>query len=260
MNRSIAIVMAGGKGTRMQSPLPKVLVEVAGRPMIDYVLEALFQGGVGRTIVVVGYKADLVRQHLEAQSGPASKNVQFAEQRTQLGTGHAVMQCRELLAGLEGPVVVVAGDSPLMQSDSIAALLAAFERDRPACLIGTGYRDDPTGFGRVLRDVERNFKGIVEEKDATPQQRKITEVNLSCYVFNCRDLLEALDSLSNDNAQGEYYLTDVPGIMQASGKQVAALDVLRPCESLSINTVEQLREVERVLGQWDQGTGGPGDR
>lgn len=247
MTESVAVVMAAGKGTRMKSELPKVLVEVCGRPMIDYVIEALDRGGVQRKIVVVGYQAELVRSHLSSQTGEAFAGVEFAEQAEQLGTGHAVMMCREQLADFDGPVLVVAGDSPLMQSTSIAALLAEFDRRRPACLLGTGYRDDPTGFGRVLRDEQEAFCGIVEEKDATDQQRAITEVNLSCYVFNCRDLLDALSQLSSNNAQGEYYLTDAPGIMQSQGKEVRALDVLQPCEALSINTLDHLEQVEQEM-------------
>ena len=244
MSNSIAVVMAAGKGTRMKSELPKVLVPVLGRPMIEYVIEALRAGGVHQQIVVVGYRAELVRQLLDGRKG-----VSFADQHEQLGTGHAVMMCRDQLAEHDGAVLVVAGDSPLMQSDSITALLAEFDRRRPACILGSGYRDDPTGFGRVVRDEDGQFVGIVEEKDATHEQRQIKEVNLSCYVFNCRDLLAALDQLNNTNAQGEYYVTDCPGILLDGGKEVIALDVLKPCEALSINTMDDLARVEAELSR-----------
>ncbi|MCE9555288.1 MAG: NTP transferase domain-containing protein [Planctomycetes bacterium] len=249
MNSPVAVVMAAGKGTRMKSELPKVLIEVCGRPMVFYALEALRRAGVERLLVVIGYRADLVRETLVSESG-----VTFCEQREQLGTGHAVMMCREALSGHDGPVLVVAGDSPLMQSDSIAALLAAFERDRPACILGTGYRDNPVGLGRIVRDGERRFLGIVEEKDATPQQREIREVNLSCYVFDAKELLWSLDRLENRNAQGEYYITDCPGILLGAGKEVRALDVLKPCEALSINTPEELKAVESYLVSEVSGT------
>jgi len=244
MNPPVAVVMAAGKGTRMKSELPKVLIEVCGRPMIFYALEALRRAGVKRLLVVVGYGADLVRQTLKDEPG-----VTFCEQREQLGTGHAVMMCREELAGYDGPVLVVAGDSPLMQSDSIAALLDEFKQSRPACILGTGYRDNPAGLGRIVRDANRKFLGIVEEKDATPQQREIREVNLSCYVFDAKELLWSLSRLENSNAQGEYYLTDCPGILLEAGKEVRALDVLKPCEALSINTPEDLAAVEVYLRQ-----------
>ena len=247
MSDPIAIVMAAGKGTRMKSALPKVLVEVCGRPMIEYVLDALDRGGVHRKIVVVGYQAQAVRDHLTRNGFADGTALSFVEQREQLGTGHAVMMCRDELASHEGAVLVVAGDSPLMQSESIRALLDEFERSQPACLLGTGYRDDPTGFGRIQRDDRGEFLEIVEERDASPRQRQIREVNLSCYVFNCADLLPALQQLKNKNSQGEYYLTDVPGILQSQGKRVRALDVLKPCEALSINTLDDLAVVEEEL-------------
>jgi bifunctional UDP-N-acetylglucosamine pyrophosphorylase/glucosamine-1-phosphate N-acetyltransferase/UDP-N-acetylglucosamine pyrophosphorylase len=243
----IAIVMAAGKGTRMKSELPKVLVPVCGRPMIDYVLQALRQAGVGRQIVVIGHRAELVERHLGGQP-----DVTFVRQTQQLGTGHAVMMCRQELADFDGPVLVVAGDSPLMQSDSIEALFAEFDQARPACILGTGYRDDPTGFGRILRDPQGRFAGIVEEKDASDQQRQIREVNLSCYVFNCRDLLVSLQQLDNTNVQGEYYVTDCPGILLNRGLDVRALDVLKPCEALSINTVNDVRQVEAEMQRRQQ--------
>jgi len=226
----------------MKSDLPKVLVHVAGRPMIEFVLDALAAGGVERTVVVVGYRGELVRQTLADRKG-----VTFVEQREQLGTGHAVMVCREALSGYDGAVLVVAGDSPLMQPSSIAAILKEFERTKPACLLGTATRSDPTGLGRIIRNSQGNFQGIVEERDATESQRRITEVNMSCYVFDGRQLFPALDRIGRHNAQGEYYLTDCPGVMLAAGQSVAALNVLQPCEALSINTVEELAIVEREL-------------
>ena len=164
MAESVAVVMAAGKGTRMKSDLPKVLVEVCGRPMVEYVLEALTAGGVTRKVVVVGHQAERVRETLGGAGFLEDGTVQFAEQREQLGTGHAVMMCREQLEGHDGAVLVVAGDSPLMQRDSIRALLEEFEQSRPACILGTGYRDDPTGLGRIVRDDEGKFVGIVEGK------------------------------------------------------------------------------------------------
>ncbi len=242
MSKSVAVVMAAGKGTRMKSDLPKVLVEVNGRPMIEYVLDALIAGGVDQIVVVVGYQADLVKQTLAHRT-----ELIFCLQEEQLGTGHAVMMCRDELADHDGAVLVVAGDSPLMQSSSISALLAEFEKEQPACLLGTGYTDNPFGLGRVIRDDQGQFVGIVEEKDATDEQRKINEVNLSCYIFNSQELLKALDELSPENAQGEYYVTDCPGIMMNQGKSVRAADVLQACEALSINTVDQLAVVEATM-------------
>ncbi len=242
MPAKTAVVLAAGMGTRMKSELPKVLVEVCSRPMILYVLDALAAGGIERTIVVVGYRAELVRQTLKDRPG-----VEFALQAERLGTGHAVMCCRDLLAEYDGPVMVVAGDSPLMRAESIAALLAEFERSPAAAILGTAHKPNPEGLGRILRNEQADFVGIVEEKDATERQRKITEVNLSYYVFNCRDLLPTLDQLRSDNAQGEYYITDSPGVLVAQGKEVRALPVLQPCEALTINTFDQLAAVEAEM-------------
>jgi bifunctional UDP-N-acetylglucosamine pyrophosphorylase / glucosamine-1-phosphate N-acetyltransferase len=242
MKSNVAIVLAAGKGTRMKSDLPKVLVEVCRRPMLEYVLDALEAGGIRRTIVVIGYRADLVRTAIDGRPG-----VEFAVQTEQLGTGHAVRACRDLLVGQQGPVLVVAGDSPMMQSASIGALLADFERSPAACLLGTARKQNPDGLGRILRNAQGEFVGIVEHKDATEEQLRISEVNMSYYVFRCGDLFGALEHVRADNAQGEYYLTDVPGLLVAQGKPVRALCVLRPCESLSINTTAELAEVERVM-------------
>lgn len=244
--------MAAGKGTRMKSELPKVLVPVCGRPMIDFVLDALDAAGIGCVVVVVGYRADDVKQALAGR-----RNVQFALQAEQRGTGHAVMSAREFLSGHDGAVLVVAGDSPLMQPDSLRKLLAEFDRHRPACILGTASKDDPRGLGRIVRDAAGRFAAIVEEKDATPEQRQIREVNLSCYVFNAVDLLWALERIRPDNAQGEYYVTDCPGILLAAGKDVRALNVLQPCEALSINNMEELAVVAAAMRE--RGMGCPGD-
>jgi bifunctional UDP-N-acetylglucosamine pyrophosphorylase/glucosamine-1-phosphate N-acetyltransferase len=241
-NDAVAIVLAAGKGTRMKSELPKVLVPVAGRPMLHYVLDALEEAGVERRLVVVGYRSDLVRAEVGGKPG-----VEFAEQTEQLGTGHAVMMCRSALADHRGPVVIVAGDSPMLQSESVATLLAEFRGRGAACLLGTVNRDNPAGYGRIVRNAAGEFTGIVEEKDATPEQRVIREVNVSTYVFDAAALVEALDQLRADNAQREYYITDCPALLLAAGKRVEALPVLKPCEALSINNTDELAAVEQEL-------------
>ncbi len=237
-----AIVLAAGKGTRMQSDLPKVLFEACGRPMITYVIDVLERAGIERIVVVVGYKAELVREALAGRS-----SVTFAEQTEQLGTGHAVMMCRAAIQGHTGPILIVTGDSPLIQQSSVEKLLADFSASQPACLLGTLHKADPTGLGRIVRDGSGAFEGIVEEKDATSEQRAITEVNMSTYVFEAAELLGALDQLTDENRQREYYITDCPGILKREGKQVRALAVLQPCESLSVNTLEDLKIVEEEM-------------
>ncbi len=242
MSKPLAIVLAAGKGTRMKSELPKVLVPVCGQPMVRYVVAALRESGVERIVVVVGYKAELVRQELAGEPG-----LTFVEQTEQLGTGHAVMVCRDELQSHDGPVVIVTGDSPMLQVSSVRALLAEYEQSSPACLLGTAHRADPTGLGRIVRDADAGFVGVVEEKDATEQQRAITEVNMSTYVFDGIELLSSLDQLTTANAQAEYYITDCPGILKDAGKRVEALAALKPCEALSVNTVDDLAAVEAEM-------------
>ena len=242
MSKRLAIVLAAGKGTRMESDLPKVLVPACGRPLVEYVLDSLDAAKIDEVIVVVGYKSDQVRETLAHRS-----NVKFVEQTEQLGTGHAVQVCREHLTGHDGPVLVVTGDSPLTQSSSLIELLDLFDADKPACVMGTLIKDDPTGLGRVVRDGEGNFAAIVEHKDATEEQLAVKEVNMSMYVFDGKTLVPTLDQLKNDNKQGEFYITDCPGIMKAAGQDVRALPVLKPCEALSINNLADLKKVEEEM-------------
>lgn len=237
-NSRLAVVLAAGKGTRMKSDLPKVLCQVHDRPLIDYVLDVLETVRVRRTLVVVGYRADDVRDALAQRRG-----VEFVEQTEQLGTGHAVKVCREKLVGHAGPVLVLTGDSPLVQAESLSRLFDEFERERPACVLGTIHKADPSGLGRIVRGAKGEFTGIVEERDASPEQKRLTEVNMSTYLFDGGELLHALDRLTNHNRQGEYYLTDCPGILRKEGKDVRALAVLRPCEALSVNNVDELQAV-----------------
>ena len=247
MDAPIAIVMAAGKGTRMKSDLPKVLCQANGRPLVSYVLDSLKEAGVTGMVVVIGYKSELVESELG--NDPA---IRFAYQTEQLGTGHAVMMCRELIDKHDGPVVVVAGDSPMMQASSIRALLDEFEQSKAACILGTLVHQDPTGLGRIVRDEEGRFVGIVEHKDATDEQLAIAEVNMSTYVFDCQKMLWALDSLTDDNQQKEYYITDLPGILLENNEDVRALPVLKPIEALSVNTVEHLADVERAMKELAQ--------
>lgn len=223
----------------MKSDLPKVLFPALGRPMIHWVLDALQQAGVSQTIVVVGYRADDVKEELKDRD-----NVSFALQAEQLGTGHAVQVCRDQLESLQGSTIVVAGDSPLIQPTSIQKVIEEFNNGDWSCLLGTLMKDNPFGLGRIARDSEGKFDRIVEQKDATDEQQEIKEVNMSTYIFDNQDLLWALSQLSNENAQGEYYLTDCPKILKEAGKNVDALPVLQSCESLSINTIDELKLVE----------------
>lgn len=239
--------MAAGKGTRMKSELPKVLVPVGGKPMIEYVIDALHQANVSEIIMVVGYKSDLVRQELAKYP-----DLQFVEQTEQKGTGHAVKCCQSLLEDQTGPLFVIAGDSPMIQVDSIKKLFHEYDQNnngdqKVSCILGTTIKENPTGMGRILRDKNNNFLGIVEEKDANPEQKLIQEINMSYYIFDTTDLFRALNEVRTNNVQNEYYITDVPGIMLQKNQKVLALPILHPLESLGVNTVEDLIVVEQAM-------------
>lgn len=242
MTQRTAVVLAAGKGTRMKSDLPKVLFPVLGRSMIHWVLDALEKVGVTKTIVVVGYRADAVREELAGR-----RSLSFVTQEQQLGTGHAVTCAKEELAKVTGPVFILAGDSPLVQASSLEKLLVEFDRLKPSCLLGTLCKDNPEGLGRIVRDSNGDFEDIVEHKDATDEQRQIREVNMSTYLFDAKRLLWALGELKNDNVQKEYYLTDCPRILKQEGDLVAARSVLAGCEALSINTIAELGLVEERM-------------
>lgn len=243
MNEPCAVILAAGKGTRMKSDLPKVLCPVVGRPMIHFVLDALEKAGIHRHIVVVGHESELVEAELKSRGA----DTHFVLQEPQLGTGHAVQMCRDALAEQQGPTIVVAGDSPLIQASSLQDLVQHFGQTQPALLLGTLEKEDPTGLGRIVRDQDGEFTGIVEHKDATSEQLAIREVNMSTYLFQTQDLLQVLQQLSNDNAQSEYYLTDCARLLRESGRPVAAVPVLKECESLSINNVEELQLVDEKM-------------
>lgn len=246
--RPIAVVLAAGKGTRMGSDLPKVAHEAAGRTLVHWVVDALRAAGVDDCIVVVGHRAEVVEACLAGVPG-----VSFALQREQRGTGDAVAAAAEAIRARSDagrgrrPVVVVCGDSPMLRPESVRGLLERFAARGAACILGTAVTSDPQGLGRIVRDRSGRFLRIVEQKDATPEEREIREVNMSTYVFAADDLLRALSRLGNANASGEYYLTDCPGILLAEGLPVDAVACLDPSETLSVNTPEQLAEVAAAL-------------
>jgi len=241
MTETTAVVLAAGKGTRMKSELPKVLFPVLGRAMIHWVLDALQSAGIRQIIVVVGYRAELVKNEL------SSRGVDFAVQTEQLGTGHAVRMCKPQLEKGDNPVLVVAGDSPMIQASSVRELIEDFEEGGFDCLLGTLVKDNPYGLGRIVRDSKNQFLRIVEHKDASLEQRQIGEVNMSTYLFDRSSLLWALDNLKNNNSQSEYYLTDCPELLLNHGKKVDARPVLKACEALSINTIDEMAMVESKM-------------
>lgn len=238
----VAIILAAGQGKRMRSERPKVLHEVCGQPMIRYVVEAARGAGVRSIIVIVGYGGDEVRAALADEP-----DIHFAEQREQRGTGHAVKCARPLLEGFSGPAMVLVGDEPLMRAEPLADLLQRGQEQKTACLLGTATVDDPTGFGRILRDTAGHFLRIIEQRDCDPDEALIREVNPSCYVFELPLMWQALDQLGTSNAQGEEYLTDAPTILQGMGHKVMALNLLHADDILGVNTREHLAEAAAIM-------------
>lgn len=240
MAEFVAVILAAGKGTRMKSALPKVLHRVGGQPMLGHVLTSAKQAGAARSVTVIGFGADAVRKEI----GPASE---FVVQAEQLGTGHAVMQARAALDGYDGTVMVLCGDTPLLTADLLGRLYAAHREAAATATVLTARMDDPAGYGRVIRDAAGQVVRIVEQKDASPAELAVNEINTGIYCFESRPLLAALDGLTCDNKQGEYYLTDVIGIFVAQGAKVWALTADDERETLGINSRRQLAEAEKIL-------------
>ncbi|MDX1690302.1 MAG: bifunctional UDP-N-acetylglucosamine diphosphorylase/glucosamine-1-phosphate N-acetyltransferase GlmU [Acidimicrobiia bacterium] len=234
-----AIVLAAGQGTRMKSERPKVVHEAAGRPLVGWVLDAALGFEPDEVVVVVGHGADEVEAVLP-------DGVRTAVQAEQLGTGHAVMAALGEMGDVSADtVVVLPGDSPLLRSDTLAALVAAHRDGGHEATLLTAVLDDPFGYGRVIRDGER-VVGIVEERDADESQRAIQEVGVSTYVFSGDALVRGLRGIDRSNAQGEYYLTDVIGVLASSGR-VGAMAVGDPVDTSGVNSHDQLAEASAEL-------------
>ena len=226
----------------MKSDLPKVCHEVGGRPMVCAVVDACIEAGCGRVVVVVGFRQELVREALSGYD-----QVEFVVQDEQLGTGHAVMCADDAFEGVEGDVFVLAGDGPLIRAQTLRTLLDRHRSSGARAALATSVIDDPTGYGRIVRDGDGAFVGIVEQKNATDEQLAIREVNPSYYCFDAKALFETLGRVGRNETTGEYYITDVPSLMLAGGAVVEVIDAVPPEDVLSINTLEQLAEVDRIF-------------
>ncbi|MEM8872928.1 MAG: NTP transferase domain-containing protein [Planctomycetota bacterium] len=241
---SLAIILAAGRSTRMKSDLPKPLHEVAGKPMLGHILDACWAGGIDRAIVVVGHG----KEHVIQRFG-SDERITFVEQTEQLGTGHAVMVCRDALDGEadDSDVLILAGDLPMITGDIVHAIRNAHAEDDADATLGTGVLDDPTGYGRVVRDEAGNFDAIVEQLDATPEQREVREVFPSLYCVKCGVLLDTLAKLTNDNAKGEYYLTDIYAIAKRDGRRVLAVEAVTADDIIAPNSRDQLADADAAM-------------
>jgi bifunctional UDP-N-acetylglucosamine pyrophosphorylase/glucosamine-1-phosphate N-acetyltransferase len=240
MSNRYAIILAAGQGTRMKSKLYKVLHPVGGKPMVQHVIDQVKSLNIKEIVTIVGHGAEKVKTQLGDDS-------QYALQAEQLGTAHAVLQSEGMLAGKEGVTIVVCGDTPLIKAETMEALFKHHEETNAKATILTARAEDPTGYGRIIRNASGLVEKIVEHKDATEQERSINEINTGTYCFDNRLLFEAIHSVSNDNVQGEYYLPDVIEIMKSKGEIVSAYVTESFAETLGVNDRVALAEAESTM-------------
>lgn len=230
---SAAIILAAGAGTRMKSDKPKVAHEMLGKPLVRWVLDAALEAGVSRLVTVVGHKREQVEPLVEGLSD-------IVVQERLLGTADAVASCRSALAGFKGSLLVLSGDCPLISAGTMRSLVELREREDAAVVVLTMRPEDPHGYGRIIRDANGQVERIVEQKDASPEEAAVGECNSGFYCFDAEALFEALEQVGSDNAQGEFYLTDVLEISRRAGRAVLALPAADDVECLGVNTQEQL--------------------
>jgi len=240
MSDLFSIVLAAGKGTRMRSELPKVLHKISGKPMIGHVVDLLKEIKSSQIFVVVGHQAELVKTSL-------GEGINYVEQKEQLGTGHAVLQVRSELFNKSGITLVISGDTPLLTYDTIIELINEHKRSMAAVTILTSDLETPTGYGRIIRNNKEEVVKIVEEKDATKEEKSIKEINTGIYCFDNEKLFRALLNVKKNNNQGEYYLTDVIEILHSEGEIVSAYKTQDYTETIGINDRFVLAEAEKIL-------------
>ena len=235
-----SIILAAGMGTRMKSQKPKVLHKVCGKELCKWVIDASKKAGADTVVSVIGHKADMVKEAL-------GKSCEFAIQSEQKGTGHAVMQAADFIKDTDGNVVILNGDAPLITAETIKDVIAYHNENKNAVTVITAVLDDATGYGRIVRDANGDVKKIVEQKDASDEEKKINEVNSGMYVFDSAALSYALTKLTPNNAQGEYYLTDTVEILLEAGKKAGAFAIEDNDEIRGINDRIQLYEAEKIM-------------
>lgn len=239
-----AVILAAGQSTRMNTRMPKVLHEVCGRPMLEWVLTACRDAGVTKHYVVVGYGKD----QIVARYGGCD-DVVFVEQAQQRGTGHAVMCCREHLEGFQGLTLVLCGDAPLIRTETVKTLIEKHLQEKSAVTLATAEMNDPTGYGRIVRDGYGNIQGIVEHNDCNPAQLAIGEINPGYFCFNTPHLLEALSKIKPNNKKNEYYLTDALHILLADGFKATAVTAVAEEDAMGVNNRRQLSLAGKIMQQ-----------
>ena len=235
-----AIILAAGKGTRMKSKLYKVLHPVAGKPMVEHILDQVEQTEPTEIVTIVGHGAEMIKSHLGERS-------QYALQAEQLGTGHAVMQAQELLGGKQGTTLVITGDTPLLTAETLKNLFDYHQGKNASATILTAHAEDPTGYGRIIRDHVGIVERIVEQKDASEEEARVQEINTGTFCFDNESLFEALAKTDTNNTQGEYYLTDIIEILKKEGKAVAAYQMADFDEALGVNDRVALSTANKIM-------------
>jgi len=235
-----ALVLAAGKGTRMQSDLAKVLHPLCGKPLLAYCLEVAEAVGAERIAVVIGYQAEAVRQAC------AGSTAVFVEQREQLGTGHAVLQAKEIFQGYEGNILILCGDVPLLRAETLNRLIDCHSSVQAVVTVMTVVLKDPGNYGRIVKGAEGEIRKIVEAKDASAEERAIGEINTGIYCVDSRFLFHAVSRITNHNAQNEYYLTDIMEIARQDGLKTMAFVASDPLEVMGINTPAELELAAQI--------------
>ena len=240
MENKYIIILAAGKGTRMKSTLYKVLHPVAGKAMVEHIIDQVEKTNPKEIVTIVGHGAEAIKSQLGARSN-------YALQAEQLGTGHAVMQAKDLLEGKKGTTLVITGDTPLLTSETLTNLFDYHQGKNASATILTAHADDPTGYGRIIRDHVGIVEKIVEQKDASQQEAFVQEINTGTFCFDNEALFSALAKIDTNNAQGEYYLTDIIEILKKEGKTVAAYQMADFDEAMGINDRVALAEANKIM-------------
>ncbi len=240
MNKELRVViLAAGKGTRMNSDLPKVLHKLQSKPLIDYVIDESELLNPKEIILVVGFKKESVIKHTQSRI-----NLKYTTQIEQLGTGHAVLQTNELLKNRKGHILILYGDVPNIKASTLQPIVSDHISNNRDLTLITAEIDDPTGYGRIIRDKNGNLLKIVEEKDCSDDEKKIKEWNPGIYIFKIPEVFKILNNIKTNNASKEYYLTDAIGLAQQSNMQIKAIKIKNSDEVIGVNTADQLKELE----------------
>lgn len=241
-----AVILAGGEGKRMKSDKPKALSQVLSKPMLRWVIDSVVASGIDNVCVLTGFGKEFIEEYICEYTKETGIVVETAYQAERRGTGHAVMMCRDFLCKNTGDVVVLNGDAPFMDSDTIKGAYALHKEKTSSATVISARVENPFGYGRIIRDEKGDVAAIVEQKDTNDEQKAVNEVNSGCYWFDTEALLGVLDELTDNNASGEYYLTDTLGILLNKGKTVCAYTAESSYTVLGANDPKQLEELNEI--------------